>query len=83
MLRYRIHHDREHRDGLDDMIAPVIVPGAIWYCGACGEDNEDGDVGCWYCRTERGDWMCSEDGHKNPKGADECEECGRERPDPE
>ena len=63
------------------MIARVLEHGAVWYCAVDGEPNEDDDRFCFYCKSERGDWLCPDDGHRNPKGADECEECGRARPE--
>lgn len=80
MVRYRIVLDRSSRDG-DAMIAPYIVPGPVWACGVCGEDSNEDDRACWFCHTDRGDWICDRDGHKNPAGADECEECGSPKPD--
>ena len=78
-VHYRILRDRSHRDD-DALIAPIVVHGAVWYCGACGEDNQDDDVFCWYCTAPMGSWVC-DCGRRNGKGDGECSECGREKPE--
>lgn len=52
----------------------------VWYCGVCLERNED-RVTCARCCNRRGDWLCEECAHRNPKHADDCEGCGRPKPE--
>ena len=79
MLRYRILRDLSNRDG-DAMIVPYIVAGETWACGICSEESGEDDRACWFCHNTRGDYVC-DCGHKNPKDAQECESCGREKPE--
>ena len=51
-----------------------------WDCRVCRSENDDRSH-CWECSQERGNWMCEDCGHVNKKGSDECETCGREKPD--
>ena len=76
MNRFRFYHYRDHRDG-DVLIA--YTGNKPWYCGTCGDRNEDREF-CGTCSTQRGKWQCG-CGHLNPKHADDCESCGNTKPD--
>lgn len=74
---YRFWHDRSHRDG-DVLIAHYADP-RLWDC-FCGQENFERSH-CCQCSQERGNWQCEDCGHVNKQASDDCETCGREKPD--
>lgn len=78
--RLRIHSYRDSRDG-DVLISRHWTKGDVWDCACCGEENDEDDRFCWWCRAEKGEYVCERCGHRNKRDSTECEECGVERPD--
>lgn len=77
MGAFRILRDREHRDGEDDLIA--YAPPEMWDCPICSQGGNIEEF-CSWCSARRGEWVCPDDGHKNPRESQECELCGKRRP---
>lgn len=63
-------------------LSVFVVEHEHWRCAVCLHDNESDEWDrCGFCNRERGDWLCEPCGHRNKKGAKDCEECGTPRPE--
>lgn len=51
-----------------------------WDCAVCGDETTDGAPYCHFCSQREGTWVC-DCGHLNKRESEECESCGREKPD--
>lgn len=78
--RLRFAHYAESADEGATLVA-YLEGHNVWDCGRCGEVNKNREF-CGICSARRGEWGC-DCGHLNPKDAEECESCGREKPDAE
>lgn len=66
-------------DADESTVLFVRVSDESWDCEVCQDENQ-GEF-CERCSARRGEWVCPNDGHKNPRGSTDCEECGSERDD--
>lgn len=69
---------RQAEDADESEVVVVRLIPESWDCSVCGAENAD--EFCGTCSSRHGEYVC-DCGHKNPRDAKRCEECGARRDD--